>query len=213
VADDDTGHPDDGTFGSRDAPGAGEDLTGDAQQPEREDIAAPQGRDDTPEDTGSPDEMDTAGQKNESNRKKTGTLLKRLRRKWDSFRRRLRDIRSTIRKWSQIAEDEYNRQAVSHIRKAVLRLLRCIMPRRLNLVLSYSTGSPDTTAQVFGILAMFPAGYTNRWRIHPDFEAEEAYAEGDMDIRGHFPIVRILAVLLGVLLDKKCRRLYWKISR
>jgi hypothetical protein len=87
------------------------------------------------------------------------------------------------------------------------------MPTKLSLNVTYSAGSPDVTAQVFGILAMFPVGYTNRWKIYPDFEAEEAYAEGNMDVRGHFLFIQILVPLLRVLFDKKCRRLYHQINR
>lgn len=77
----------------------------------------------------------------------------------------------------------------------------------------YSTGSPDTTGISLGILACFPVGYTNRWRITPDFESENPYAKGSFDIKGHVIVISILAATLRILFDKNCRRLYNRISR
>jgi hypothetical protein len=149
----------------------------------------------------------------ESDSGKSDTIVQKIRRKWKSLTKKIKNIKKRIRKISRMLEDPVNKEAFSHIKRAVTGLLKCIMPSKLKLKVSYSTGSPDTTAQIFGILAMFPIGYTNRWNINPDFEAEEAYADGDMNIKGHFLIVQLLVLLLGVLFDKKCRRLYHKFKK
>jgi hypothetical protein len=149
----------------------------------------------------------------ESDSGKSDTIVQKIRRKWKSLTKKIKNIKKRIRKISRMLEDPVNKDAFSHIKRAVTGLLKCIMPSKLKLKVSYSTGSPDTTAQIFGILAMFPIGYTNRWNINPDFEAEEAYADGDMNIKGHFLIVQLLVLLLGVLFDKKCRRLYHKFKK
>jgi hypothetical protein len=149
----------------------------------------------------------------ESDFSKTDTIVQKIRRKRKSLTGKMNNIKKRIRKITRMLEDPVNKDAFSHIKRAVTGLLKCIMPSKLKLNVSYSTGSPDTTAQIFGILAMFPIGYTNRWNINPDFEAEAAYADGDMNIKGHFFIVQILILLLGVLFDKKCRRLYHKLKK
>jgi hypothetical protein len=148
-----------------------------------------------------------------SHKKKRDTIGNKIKRKWNSMKRSIRRIRANIRKWSDICADEQNKEALSHIWRELYRLLKYIMPTKLSLHATYSAGSPDVTAQAFGVLAMFPVGYTNRWKIYPDFEAEEAYAEGNMDVRGHFLFIQILVPLLRVLFDKKCRRLYYKINK
>jgi hypothetical protein len=151
--------------------------------------------------------------KDASDSPKKDTIVQKIRRKWKSLTEKIKNIKKRIRKISQMLEDPVNKDAISHLKRAVISLLKSIMPSKLKLKLSYSTGSPDTTAQVFGILAMFPIGYTNRWMIQPDFEADLAYADGDLDISGHFLVVRLLLVILGVVLDKKCRRLYRRLKR
>lgn len=114
----------------------------------------------------------------------------------------------TCRKWYRFFNDEKNKKAFSNIWKQLEHLVVSVFPKRLKLWLKYSTGSPDTTGQVLGILAIFPVGYRNHWNIIPDFTAEEFYAEADFTVRGRIFGVQILALALRIILDKNCRRLY-----
>lgn len=141
------------------------------------------------------------------------TLFERIRQKWKRFLRKLSDIRRTAERFKRMADDTKNHAAVSHLKKEVFRLLKCILPGRLFLDMSYSTGSPDTTAQVFGILALFPIGYQNRWHIRPDFEADAAYIEGSTDTKGHIYMVQLVGIFLRLITNKNCRRLYRQFTK
>lgn len=122
-------------------------------------------------------------------------------------------IKNCIYKLKREYSDERNKAAFSHLKKELFIILKRICPRRLKLTMLYSTGSPDTTGISLGILACFPVGYTNRWRITPDFESEKPYAKGSFDIKWHVIVISILAATLRILFDKNCRRLYNRISR
>jgi len=122
-------------------------------------------------------------------------------------------IKNCIYKLKREYSDERNKAAFSHLKKELFIILKRICPRRLKLTMVYSTGSPDTTGISLGVLACFPFGYTNRWRITPDFESEKPYAKGSFDIKGHVIVISILAATLRILFDKNCRRLYNRISR
>ena len=122
-------------------------------------------------------------------------------------------IKNGIEKLKREYSDERNKAAFSHLKKELFIILKRICPRRLRLTMVYSTGSPDTTGISLGILACFPVGYTNRWRITPDFESEKPYAKGNFDIKGHVIVISIFAATLRILFDKNCRRLYNRISR
>lgn len=122
-------------------------------------------------------------------------------------------IKNCIYKLKREYSDERNKAAFLHLKKELFIILKRICPRRLKLTMVYSTGSPDTTGISLGILACFPVGYTNRWRITPDFESEKPYAKGRFDIKGHVIVISILAATLRILFDKNCRRLYNRISR
>lgn len=129
------------------------------------------------------------------------------------FKDKSEKIKTGIGKLKREYGDERNKAAFSHLKKELFIILKRICPRRLKLTMVYSTGSPDTTGILLGILACFPVGYTNRWRITPDFESENPYAKGSFDIKGHVIVIGILAATLRILFDKNCRRLYNRISR
>lgn len=129
------------------------------------------------------------------------------------FKDKSEKIKTGIYKLKREYSDERNKAAFSHLKKELFIILKRICPRLLKLTMVYSTGSPDTTGISLGILACFPVGYTNRWRITPDFESEKPYAKGSFDIKGHVIVISILAATLRILFDKNCRRLYNKISR
>lgn len=129
------------------------------------------------------------------------------------FKEKSEKIKNCIYKLKREYSDERNKAAFLHLKKELFIILKRICPRRLKLTMVYSTGSPDTTGISLGILACFPVGYTNRWRITPDFESEKPYAKGSFDIKGHVIVISILAATLRILFDKNCRRLYNRISR
>ena len=129
------------------------------------------------------------------------------------FKDKSEKIKNCIYKLKREYSDERNKAAFSHLKKELFIILKRICPRRLKLTMVYSTGSPDTTGILLGILACFPVGYTNRWQITPDFESEKSYAKGSFDIKGHVIEISILAATLRILFDKNCRRLYNRISR
>ena len=87
------------------------------------------------------------------------------------------------------------------------------MPYKLYLRAEFSAGSPDKTGMVLGILAMFPIGYKNKWKIRPDFEREEIYIDSEFDIKGHIFLYKILVIAIRVLVDKNCRKLYNEIRK
>ena len=122
-------------------------------------------------------------------------------------------IKNCFYKLKREYSDERNKAAFLRMKKELFIILKRICPRRRKLTMVYSTGSPDTTGISLGILACFPVGYTNRWRITPDFESENPYAKGSFDIKGHVIVISILAATLRILFDKNCRRLYNRISR
>lgn len=138
---------------------------------------------------------------------------KKYKKRSEKLHKKSHKLKTGIEKLKRECSDERNKAAFSHLKKELFIILKRICPRRLRLTMVYSTGSPDTTGISLGILACFPVGYTNRWRITPDFESEKPYAKGSFDIKGHVIVISILAATLRILFDKNCRRLYNRISR
>ena len=104
-------------------------------------------------------------------------VIARIRDFFHTIKSAFGNVKKTIRKVNCLLTNESYKSAFTKLKTSVWQLLKILMPYRLKLNLEYSTGSPDTTAQLLGILTMFPIGYQNRWNVHPDFTADNAYAE------------------------------------
>ena len=127
---------------------------------------------------------------------------------WQTFVQAVRNSRQTMRRLQRLVQSERTKRAFTKLKASLWKLLHILMPRRLKLDLEFSTGSPDTTAQLLGILAMFPVGYQNRWNVHPDFTADNAYADAEFDVKGRILGFSLLKLILGLVLDKDCQKLY-----
>lgn len=127
---------------------------------------------------------------------------------WRTFVQAVRNIGQTMRRLQRLMQSERTKRAFTKLKASLWKLLHILMPRRLKLNLEFSTGSPDATAQLLGILAMFPVGYQNRWNVHPDFMADNAYADAEFDVKGRILGFSLLKLILGLVLDKDCPKLY-----
>ena len=126
-----------------------------------------------------------------------------------SFIAGLKDKFSNIsEKYEYITKDSHNRAAVFHLKEEIYYVLKKIMPKKLKLYLNFSAASPDKTGIVLGLFAMFPIGYKNSWNIEPDFESDEFFIKGNTDIKGYLFLYQFLAVVLRIVFDKNCRKLY-----
>lgn len=174
--------------------------------------------------------IEQPGRADKQDTEQSGEEKKGSKQKWKLFRRIqsfFRDIRSMFRgisgklkerkrqwrHWKRMLQDERNKSAISHLKKEILFLLKCMCPGRLKLTAEYSTGSPDTTGQLLGVIALFPVGYRNRWQIYPDFTAEEAYVRGSTDIKGRFFLFHVVGIGFRILFDSNCRRLFALLRR
>ena len=123
---------------------------------------------------------------------------------------RIQEVYSKIKK---ILSDEKNQDAVNHIKKEIIYLIKILLPKKSRINAVYSTGSPDTTGQLYGILACFPAFYHKHWKLLPDFEADDAYFKGSFLGKGKVYGYQIVGIILRILFDKNCKRLYTIINR
>ncbi len=122
-------------------------------------------------------------------------------------------IKRLTGKIKKILKDDSCKEALNKIKTELINLLKAIMPYKLYLKAEFSAGSPDKTGMVLGILAMFPIGYRNKWKIRPDFEREEIYIDSEFDIKGHIFLYKILIIAIRVFVDKNCRKLYNEIRK
>ena len=123
---------------------------------------------------------------------------------------RIKEVYGKIKK---ILSDEKNQDAMTHIKNEIVYLVKILLPKKSKIDAVYSTGSPDTTGQLFGVLACFPSFYQKNWKLLPDFEADDAYFKGSFWGKGRVYGYQIVGIILRILFDKNCRRLYTIINK
>ena len=139
-------------------------------------------------------------------KKKKGNLFQRIKEKVLFIKNKASQIKKLI-------QDEKNKKAFRHLKKEFVHLIKIILPVKSQLNGIFSTGSPDTTGQLFGFICCFPLIYQDHWTLSPDFESEHSYFKGEFQGIGRIYIFQIVGILLRVIFDKNCRRLYYFINR
>ena len=122
-------------------------------------------------------------------------------------------VREKATQIKKILQDEKNKQAMKHLKDEVFYLIKILLPRKSYLNGIFSTGSPDTTGQIFGVLCCFPIIYQDDWNLTPDFEAEKAYFKGEFQGKGRIYIFQLVGILIRIIIDKNCRRLYYVLNK
>lgn len=122
-------------------------------------------------------------------------------------------IKEAYPKLKKILTDEKNKEAVIHLKNELVYLFKILLPKKSKVDAVFSTGSPDTTGQLFGVLACFPAMYQKNWRLLPDFEADDMYFKGIFWGKGRIYGYQIVGIILRIVFDKNCRRLYTIINK
>lgn len=140
------------------------------------------------------------------------SISQKVKRIWEKIKRALFNIKETAVKIKKLYMDPRNKLAFTKLKQSVVKFFRVLHPKKFQLKLKFSTGSPDTTGQLLGVIAMFPIGYRNGWNIVPDFTADAFYADAEFDVRGRVLGISLIKLACSIILDKNCKRLYNKVT-
>ena len=84
------------------------------------------------------------------------------------------------------------------------RLFKHIMPLKHRIKLEFGTGSPDTTGEILGALAVVMALTGMNIQVMPDFD--NAIFRGEIYMKGRIRLFNILIIVLKVYFNKELRR-------
>lgn len=140
------------------------------------------------------------------------SISQKVKRLWEKIKRALFNIKETAVKIKKLYMDPRNKLAFTKLKQSVAKFVRVLHPKKFQLKLKFSTGSPDTTGQLLGVIAMFPIGYRNGWNIVPDFTTDAFYADAEFDVRGRVLGISLIKLACSIILDKNCKRLYNKVT-
>ncbi len=98
-----------------------------------------------------------------------------------------------------------NLDGLNYIIKQVFSLLGKMKPTVLTADLDYSTGEPDTTGYVTGVLALFPFVYGKKKCFRPDFQADEPYISGTIGLKGNIFLFQAVYIIIRIIANKDSR--------
>jgi len=151
------------------------------------------------------DKVETADKKNASDKQK-GSMFSKIK----GIIERIKELFPKIKK---MFSDQKNKEAVIHLKNEIVYLIKMLLPKKSKVKAVFSTGSPDTTGQLFGVVSIFPVTYQDGWELLPDFESEDIYFKGTFWCKGKIYGFQIVGIILRILFDKNCKRLYTMISK
>ena len=98
---------------------------------------------------------------------------------------------------------EDTKKLISTFKKQLLKILKVLIPKKGRCNIEYGTGSPDTTAYIFGAYSVLFVKKYKRYIVVPNFE--EKMIEGDFEIVGYFNLISIIVKALPIVFSKKLR--------
>ena len=147
--------------------------------------------------------------KEEKNSKEKNTKEKNSKKKEKSTS--TADVRALLGQIRTELSDEGNRRALKHVLSELRYLLRHFGPRRMRADLAFSLGEPANTGYVTAALAVCPFSYGKDCYLVPDFEADQFYVRGWLEVGGHVRTVHMLLILLRLLFDRDIRKIIKKV--
>ena len=123
---------------------------------------------------------------------------------WKNLSKRKEHLQSTVEKYHSFWNRTCTQAAKDHILKEVKYLLRHILPRNLEGILTFGFEDPATTGQVLGILCVLAVFTGNHLEVNGNFEGK--MLEGDVSIKGHVRLCHIAKSAISLLIDKNIRK-------
>jgi len=133
--------------------------------------------------------------------------------KLEKLKEKIASILELLSKIKIEFKDEQNRQALSHVWKEVIYILKKLKPRYVKAELDYGTEDPALTGQITGILSMLPLVYKYDAHLYPDFFADKVYVQGDFYVKGHVYLWHLLLVVIHMFKDRNIRRMLYRIKK
>lgn len=126
----------------------------------------------------------------------------------DAFKRlcdRLETINQKKDKLMDILFSEENKKTFVLLKRSIFKLIRHILPRRIEGWIHFGTDNPEKTGRMLGWLAVFYPLYAERLKIAPDFEKE--IFETKFLAVGKIQAFTFVSTGIKIMLNKDLRRI------
>ena len=104
-----------------------------------------------------------------------------------------------------------NQKTIRLIQKQILKLIKHILPRKMNGRVKFGFDDPATTGQILTYISPFYGVYAKSVAIEPVFD--EKVMEGDLHIKGRVRVGTLIWIVVRVILNKNFRVLLKKLLK
>ncbi len=139
--------------------------------------------------------------------------VRRMRERLSGVREACRQLVGKLSSLREMLSDEANRTVFAKVLAELRYLLRHFRMRKVDADVRFGLGDPAATGQALGALSVVPLFYRYPCRVVPDFETEETYVKGRVQIAGRARGVHIVLSLIRLWGKKEVRTLVKKALR
>ena len=138
-----------------------------------------------------------------------------IKKKWYELNHKLVDKIKLIFKdvtfYKKLIENDDTEILISKVKKAILKVLKIIAPKKGVGDITFGMDSPDTTAYIYGAYCVILNKLRNKIVVTPDFENKQI--EGHLKISGYFNLISLVVVILPLVFSKHVKLLRARLDR
>lgn len=134
------------------------------------------------------------------------------------FRQKVKNIFKAIKDGTSKADNirkfifsDITKGVICVVKDNVIKLLKHILPRKIDTELIFGTGDPCLTGEILGAAAVIMAATNKRINITPDFE--RFVLEGYIRAKGRIRIATVLFIAIKVILSDEWKSFYKEFKR
>ena len=140
--------------------------------------------------------------KNSSEKKKS--FLAKAKKTMQSVGKKFSSLENTVSSFKNMYAEYHGEELLRLAKKSIIRILKHILPRRLNGTLRFGFNDPATTGIVTGAAAIFYPKYQKHFHLEPDFQ--ESCFEADCEGRGRIHLGFFLILVIQLILNPDVRK-------
>lgn len=118
----------------------------------------------------------------------------------------IKDKKKQLKRYLRILQSDTTKAAFSLCRNKIFKVVKHVFPRKLHADLVFGFEDPAMTGYTLAVYGMLPEFVGKSIILHPDFDKQ--ILEGQFKAKGAIRAFTFLYQVLGILLDKNCRKLY-----
>lgn len=131
-------------------------------------------------------------------------IIKNIKEKVQKVIDKISDIKNNVSYYLNVISSNAFNHSLSLCKKALLKILKALRPRKIKGYLNFGAAEPSTTAQVFGIYTLIAPYIGKKFHLYPFLEEETL--EGEVILKGHIRIITLVVVGIKVYFNKDVKR-------